>query len=220
MTHATPLTVVLIEDEAMFRGLLKKICRSSLGLTVVGEAGNAEDGLALCRELNPGLVLLDLNLPDREGLTIVPDLAALTPAPRILALSGESDQVTIDGVAHSGVHGFVDKNRQSLDDLQHAIGEVAAGRGYFAEVVTKVGKELLMDPGAFPKLLTDREREMLAALGRGLTNAQAAKELGVTANTVQSHRDRIMHKLGLHRTVDLIGYAVRKGFSRLRSFRP
>ena len=213
------MKIVLIEDQVMFRDFLKKICREHFHLNVVGEAEDAATGLALCRKHKPKVVLLDLNLPDRDGLSITDELLTMDPEMRILALSSECDDYTLYRVLNSGVHGFVDKNRQSADVLKEAINEVVKGRVYFTEVVQRVRQKLRVQPKAFPKLLTIREQELLALLGGGLTNEEVARELSLSRYTVQLHRRNIMRKLDLHRTPDLIRYAVNQGFAKLSSFR-
>jgi len=213
------MKIVLIEDQAMFRDLLKKICREHFRLTVVGEAEDAAGGLELCAKHRPDMVLLDLNLPDRDGFSVADELLAMDPAIRILALSSECDDYTLYRVLNSGMHGYVDKNRQSVDVLKEAIDEVIKGRVFFTEVVQQVRQRLRSEPKAFPKLLTDREQQLLGLLGGGLTNEEVARELHLSRYTVQLHRRNIMSKLGLHRTPDLIRYAVNKGFAKLSSFR-
>ncbi len=213
------MKIVLIEDQAMFRDLLKRICHGDFHLTVVGEAEDAATGLAMCRKHEPDMVLLDLNLPDRDGITLADELLAMDPGIRILALSSEGDDYTLYRVLNSGMHGYVDKNRQSLEMLKHAIDEVIQGRVFFAEVVQQVRQRLRMEPRAFPKVLTGREQQLLALLGGGLTDDEVAGELRLSRYTVQLHRRNIMSKLNLHRTPDLIRYAVKRGFSKLNSFR-
>jgi two-component system response regulator NreC len=213
------MKIILIEDQAMFRGLLEKICRQHFHLSVVGEAGDAATGLMLCQRHMPEMVLLDLNLPDRDGVSLAEDLLARCPRLRILALSSECDDYTLYRVLNSGMHGYVDKNRQSLETLRRAIDEVIHGRAFFAEVVQQVRQRLRSEPRSFPKVLTEREQQLLALLGGGLTDDEVARELRLSRYTVQIHRRTIMGKLDVHRTPDLIRYAVNKGFSKLNSFR-
>jgi two-component system response regulator NreC len=213
------MKIVLIEDQAMFRGLLERICRQHFHLAVVGEAEDAVTGLELCRRHKPDMVLLDLNLPDRDGVSLAEDLLAEQPKLRILALSSECDDYTLYRVLNSGIHGYVDKNRQSVDVLKIAINEVIHGRVFFADVVQQVRQRLRKEPAAFPKLLSPREQEILSVLGGGLNDEEAARELRLSRFTVGCHRRNIMGKLGVHRTPDLIRYAVSKGFSKLNSFR-
>jgi two-component system response regulator NreC len=213
------MKIVIIEDQAMFRELLEKICRQDFHLTVVGEAEDAATGLRLCRLHRPDMVLLDLNLPDRDGVSIADELLGIDPEVRILALSSECDDYTLYRLLNSGIHGYVDKNRQSLAILRQAIDEVIHGRVFFAEVVHQVRRRLRTEPNAFPKMLTEREQQLLGLLGGGLTDAEVARKLRLSPYTVQLHRRTIMGKLDVHRTPDLIRYAVTKGFAKLNSFR-
>lgn len=217
--HQENMKIVIIEDQAMFRELLEKICRQDFHLKVVGEAEDAGTGLRLCRLHRPDMVLLDLNLPDRDGVSIADELLEIDPEVRILALSSECDDYTLYRLLHSGIHGYVDKNHQSLGALRQAIDEVIHGRVFFAEVVQQVRLRLRTEPRAFPKMLTEREQQLLGLLGGGLTDAEVAHELRLSPYTVQLHRRNIMGKLDVHRTPDLIRYAVTKGFSKLKSFR-
>jgi two-component system response regulator NreC len=106
-----------------------------------------------------------------------------------------------------------------MEMLKLAISEVLKGRVFFAEVVQQVRQKLRVQPKSFPKLLTGREQELLPLLGGGLSNEEVARELSISRYTVQLHRRNIMQKLNLHRTPDLIRYAVNRGFAKLNSFR-
>ncbi|MFA5057618.1 MAG: response regulator transcription factor [Opitutaceae bacterium] len=213
------MKIVLIEDQAMFRDLLKKICREHFHLSVVGEAEDAATGLALCRKHKPAMVLLDLNLPDRDGFSLADDLVKLDPDILILAVSSECDDYTLYRVLNSGMHGYVDKGRQSVEVLKQAIDEVLKGRVFFTEVVQQVRQRLRTEPKAFPKLLTEREQQLLTLLGSGMSDEEVGGALKISRYTVQLHRRNIMSKLDLHRGSDLIRYAVTKGFAKLNAFR-
>ncbi|MDD2764618.1 MAG: response regulator transcription factor [Opitutaceae bacterium] len=213
------MKIVLIEDQAMFRDLLKKICREHFHLTVVGEAEDAATGLALCRRHKPAMVLLDLNLPDRDGFAVADDLLLLDPDILILAVSSECDDYTLYRVLNSGMRGYVDKGRQSVEVLKEAIDEVLKGRIFFTEVVQQVRQRLRTEPNAFPKVLTEREQQLLTLLGGGMGDEEVGAALKLSRYTVRFHRHNIMNKLNLHRGSDLIRYAVTKGFAKLNSFR-
>lgn len=203
----------------MFRDLLKRLCRRRLGLTVAGDVGTAAEGLALCRRHQPDFVMLDLNLPDRNGIEIVDELLAANPRGRILAVSCENDDLTLWRVLNSGVHGFVDKNHASLEDLAQAISEVADGGVHLPACIQAARQRLRLDPRAFTRILTEHERKVLPLLGCGLTNEDAGKRLQVSPRTVRLHRWQIMAKLDLHSIKELIRYAVSKGFAKLKDFR-
>jgi len=215
------MKIVVIEDHTLIRDMLMVVCRQAVaGAKVVG-AGDAASGLALCQKERPDLVFLDLALPDRDGLELLGDLFAACPECKVIALSGYTDEFTLHRALHSKVHGFVDKNEQPLEVLSTAIKTVMSGQRYFSSVAQRVRASLRNDPAAFDKLLSEWEQQLLGLLGRGLSNEEIAKKEGLSAVTIRNHRCRIMAKLGIHSTPELINYAAEKGFTRgVRSVRP
>jgi two-component system response regulator NreC len=213
------LKIAVIEDHALIRDMLMVACREAVPGATVDGARDAASGLELARRLQPDVVLLDLGLPDRDGLDLLGDLFAASPGSRIIALSGYTDEFTLHRALHSHVHGFVDKNEQPLGVLREAIEAVMAGRRYFSSVAQRVRLTLRNDPAAFDKLLSEWEQTLLGLLGRGLTNDAIARQAGLSPVTVRNHRCRIMAKLGIHSTPELINYAIDKGFTRGRSLR-
>ena len=160
-------------------------------------------------------MLLDLNLPDMDGIDIANRLLDDTEELKILAVSSQIDDYTLHRVMVSGIQGYVDKNFQSTDILRTAIEVVASGNVYFTSVVQEARRTLGRDPDAFTKVLSDREQELLSLLGRGLDDSEAARPLGLTAQTVHSHRRNILRKLKLSGTKQLIRFALEHGFVRL-----
>lgn len=210
------MKIAVIEDHTLIRDMLMVMCRQAVaGAKVVG-AKNAAEGLALCRDEKPDLVFLDLALPDRDGLDLLGDLFAACPACKVIALSGYTDEFTLHRALHSNVHGFVDKNEQPLEVLGEAIATVMSGQRYFSSVAQRVRATMRNDPAAFDKLLSEWEQQLLGLLGRGLSNEDIAKQEKLSAVTVRNHRCRIMAKLGIHSTPELINYAIEKGFARAR----
>lgn len=204
----------------MMRDLLVGACRAAFNVTAIGEAGDAKTALDECRKIAPDIVILDLELPDRDGLDLLDELRKAAPGGRIIALSSHTDDVTVHRVIQSGIEGFVDKTGQPMDALREAVATVTEGRRYLSPIVREVWKRLREEPAAFNKLLSDREQEILVLVGRGYTNSEIADQLGLRSITVQNHRCNIMAKLGLHSTSHLIRYATEKGFTRLRSGTP
>lgn len=201
----------------MIRDLLVWACRSAFKPKVIGQAKDGAGALAECQRLGPELIILDLELPDGDGLDLLPELRKAAPGAKVIALSSHTDDVTVHRVLQSQIEGFVDKNGQPMDILREAVTTVMEGRRYLSPVVREVWKRLREEPAAFNKLLSDREQEVLVLIGRGYTNTEIAEQLKLRAITVQNHRCNIMAKLGLHSTSHLIRYATEKGFTRLRS---
>lgn len=210
------MKIVVIEDHALIRDMLVIMCQRAVPGATATSAKDAGTGLALCRRESPDVVFLDLALPDRDGLDILPELFAACPGCKVIALSGYADEFTLHRALNSNVHGFVDKNEQPLEVLGEAVRTVTSGRRYFSPLAQRVRASLREDPEAFDKLLSDWEQQLLGMLGRGLSNEEIAKAQGLSAITVRNHRCRIMAKLGIHSTPELIHYAIEKGFSRLR----
>lgn len=207
----------MIEDQTMVRDLLASACKATFKPAAVAEAADAHTALQECREMNSDVIFLDLELPDRDGLDLLPELRIAAPNAKVIAVSSHTDQVTVHRVLKSQIEGFVDKNGQPATILRDAVTTVMEGRRYLSPVVREVWQRLCDEPAAFNKLLSDREQEILVLVGRGYTNSEIAEQLGLRAITVQNHRCNIMTKLGLHSTSHLIRYATEKGFTRLRS---
>lgn len=201
----------------MMRGLIVRVCREHFPGETVQDAANGETGRRLCRELQPDIVLLDLDLPDGDGLDLLDDIRRASPNAKIVVVTSHSDEYAIHRSLEAGVAAFVDKCSQPIEVVSEAIAAVAAGRCYFSPVVARAKARMRDDPNAFTKLLSPREQEILRLLGEGLPNETVAERVGVSAQTIHSYRRNIMVKLGIHSTPQLIRYAVDKGFTRLRS---
>lgn len=214
------MRTLIVEDQRMFRELLAKMCEAHFHHSKVVAVGTGGAGAEAMHASLFDLLILDIDLPDRDGFSVAEEAATLAEPPRVLGMSGNCDEFMIHRVMNSSMHGFIDKTDQSVETLAAAIKTVCAGKYFFSDVVHRTRVALRNDPRAFPKLLTDRECEMLSLLGQGLNNEQAADRLGITATTVQWHRKQLMRKLDIHSTVDLVVYAVEKGFTRLGAARP
>ena len=211
------IKLAIVEDQELFRRLLVGLCSTQFGFDVVCEAGSVADALERIPVAKPDVVMLDLHLPDGDGLEVAARLFERKADVKVLALTSLRDEVTIHKIRAMGIQGFVDKNVQLPDTLRNAIEAVASGRVFYAEVVQQVQQAIRTDPSSFCKVLSDREQELLSLLGRGLTNEEAAAQMGLTAWTVHSHRRNIMKKLGANTQAELMRYAMRKGFVRLDS---
>lgn len=215
--YCNTVKILIIEDQTMVRDLLAWACKSTLKPQQIGQAADGATGLIQCRETKPDLIFLDLELPDGDGLELLPELRKAAPRAKIIALSAHTDDVTVHRVLQSHIEGFVDKKAQPMDILREAVATVMDGRRYLSPVVREVWQRLLNEPAAFNKILSDREQETLVLVGRGYTNSEIAEQLGLRVITVQNYRCNIMTKLGLHSTSHLIRYATEKGFTRLRA---
>jgi DNA-binding NarL/FixJ family response regulator len=209
--------IVVIEDHTLVCEMLTLVCGQAIQGADVRGAKTGAAGLALTKDMQPDLVILDLALPDTDGLDLLPQLFAAAPRVKVIALSCHTDEFTLHRALRSNVHGFVDKNEQPLKILSEAITAVMAGHRYFSSVAQRARATLRTDPVAFNKLLSDWEQELLALFGEGLSNTEVAQRVGLSAVTVKNHRCRIMGKVGVHSTPQLIRYAIEKGFTRVRA---
>ncbi len=209
------MTVVIVEDQSMFLGFLRKICVTEFGYRVQGEAKTIREGIELCRSHQPKLVLLDIDLPDGNALDVLQEFENASPASRILAISALDDDYTMIRVLDSGVHGFVDKRRSSLDALWAAIQTVIQGDTYFSPAVMRARERVISDPRSWFKILTPHQVGLLRLIGNGSSNAEVAAVLGRSSRTIEKHRQLIMAKLGVHSVRALIRYAVRHGLAEL-----
>ena len=197
----------------MFREVLRKVCAQELRHRVVGEAKDGQEAVPMILAADPDLVLLDLHLPGLDGFDVVAALRAARPAIRILVLSSHCDDYTVYRAEKAHLQGFVDKNTNTVAVLKKAITTVGEGRTYFSPEFLRRKEQRQKDPMSFDKLLTDRERSVLALLGRPLHNSEAAIRLGVAEETVEKHRFNIMRKLGLQGSAELVRYAQEHGFT-------
>lgn len=207
------MRILIVEDHVMFREVLRKVCAVDLQHEVVGEAGDGRSAVGLALTAKPELVLLDLHLPNLDGFGVLDALRQLAPEIRVLLLSSHCDEYTVYRAAQAKVHGFVDKNTNTVSVLKEAIGAVAKGRVYFSETFKKMKSARHKDPRSFDKLLTPRERAILPLLGEPLDDVEIAQRLGVSIGTAEKHRFNIRRKLGLQSSAELARYAREHGFT-------
>lgn len=218
-TQTRSYRILIVEDQRLFAELLHALCTREFGHEVVATVGTVKEAQAAMERWRPEVVLLDLSLPDGDGVDLAERVFADYPNARIVALSSHVDEYTLYRVLTSGIHGYVDKNEQSTTVLREAIDTVMNGRVFFSSVISRVRDELRRDPRSFTKLLTVREQKLLELLGSGMTNAEVARELGIKPWTVHTYRRNISSKLGLHGTTAIIRYAWQKGFAKVERWR-
>lgn len=206
-----PVRVLICDDHALVRAGLRKLVDSDLGLTVVGEAGTADEGVKLAGASRPDVLLLDVRMPGRSGIDAVPDVNAVSPGTRVLMLSMQDDPSYVRRAFDAGADGYLLKEAAE-SELRQAIHDVAAGHRY---VHPRLGAELARRAcGATPRPAADlsgRERQVLHLLARGHTNQEIARMLFISTRTVETHRARLMQKLHLRTRAELVTYALETG---------
>lgn len=208
------MRILIVEDQAIFREILRNLCARDLGQEVLGEASDGEKALELSRALAPDLVLLDLELPVRDGFSVIAALRTHKPSPRILVLSSHCDDFTVLRIEQYGVDGFVDKNTSTAAGLGEAFAAIERGGRYFSPTFQRVRAARRRDSGSFDKLLSEREQGVLALIGELRDDAEIGRILGIRERTVETHRFNIMRKLGLDSRLSLERFARDHGFTR------
>ena len=211
--------MVIVEDQRLIAEYFAFHCQD-LGLQVVQQCGTCADGLAAIRLHGPNLVLLDISLPDGDGLQLAKTVMAELPLTRLLAISSHRDPWTMLQVQRMGLHGFVDKNEQRKEVLTEAIRAVLGGQVFYTPVVREASGRIRRDPKAFIRVLSDYETRILSLIGESRNDDEIGTELGISPATVQSRRRDIMGKLDVHTTPKLIHYAIVNGLTRADQLAP
>jgi len=213
MPPAASGKVIIVEDQRMVAEFFTFHCRD-LGLQVVECCGTCHEGLAAIRAHRPALVLMDISLPDGDGLELAKTVLSEMPGVKVLAISSHRDPWTMLQVQRIGLHGFVDKNEQRSGVLTEAINAVLGGRVYYTPIVNESSATIRRDPKAFIRVLSDYETRILSMIGESKSDEEIAAILAVSPATVQSRRRDIMRKLDVHTTPKLIHYAIVNGLTR------
>jgi two-component system response regulator NreC len=207
------LSILHIEDDPLWGDAARLVLESLPTPVDYRRGASRAEALRLAGELPPEVVLLDLRLPDGDGFGVAEELASSTGRPRIIVLSARNDDVALWRIMREPrLAGLVWKSGSLREHLPAALTAAQQGHKYLPPEVHAAMRRLRADPQAFFKILSDRELGLLPGLGRGLTDEELAMQVRVSALTVKSHRQHIMAKLGLHRTPDLIYWAIAHGF--------
>jgi len=180
-------------------------------LEIVGEAGNGREAVELAATLRPDVVVMDVTMPELNGIEATRRLTAENPHIRVIALSMHKDSVYVREILRAGARGYLLKDSVA-DDLVAAVRAVAGGEGYLSPAVSNAVLDDYRKHVTNPiDMLSSREREVLQMLAEGKTNKEIAVTLNLSVYTVDAHRGRIMEKLNVHSINELVRFAVRNG---------
>jgi DNA-binding NarL/FixJ family response regulator len=199
------ITVLLVDDHSLVRRGFRRILEDEKDIDVVGEAGDGEEAVKLAKSLRPKVVVMDSALPGMNGLQATREITGEHPETFVLMLSMHSESTWVRQAIDSGAKGYVLKNALDLD-LGSAIRKVAAGETVFDPQLEQ--RSALKGERT---ALTPRELEVLQMIVDGKSNKEIATALELSANTVAVHRANIMNTLGIHKTAELVVYAIRAG---------
>lgn len=207
--HAT--RILLADDHAVVRNGFRMILAAQTDLEVVGEASNGREAVALAEKTRPDLVVMDIAMPELNGIEATRQITQKNPNTRVLALSMQKDAVYVRETLRAGAKGYLLKD-SSEQDLLAAVRAVASGKGWLSpgvsDAVLEDYRRHVTDP---VDLLSPREREVLQMIAESRTNKEIATALNLSVYTVEAHRGRIMEKLNLHSIAELVRFALRKG---------
>ena len=205
------IRILLADDHAVVRQGFKMILSEQPDMEIVGEAGNGREAVELAESLKPDIVVMDVAMPELNGIEATRRLATSVPHARVVALSMHKDSVYVRETLRAGARGYLLKDSVA-GDLVSAIRAVASGEGYISPAVSNAVLDDYRRHVTNPiDLLTSREREVLQMLAEGKTNKEIATVLNLSVYTVDAHRGRIMEKLNLHSITELVRFAVRNG---------
>ena len=212
----TPIRVLLADDHTLIRAGLRMVMTSQPDLTVIGEANDGREAVAMAEKLKPDVVVMDIGMPSLNGIEACRQIHHALPQTQVVMLSMHSDEGYVLRALKAGARGYLLKDSAEAD-LANAIRAVVAGKSFFSPAVGKVLLEDYMRKlertGAEDSfdLLSPREREVLQLVAEGKSSKEVANLLGLSVYTIETHRAKVMQKLNLHNIPELILYAVRKG---------
>jgi two-component system response regulator NreC len=217
------VTILLVDDHAVVRAGLRMLLGADPELQIIGEAETGSEGVRQATQLLPDVVLMDISMPDMNGIEATRRIKALCPQVMVLALTMHEDDQYFFEMLAAGASGYVPK-RAAPHDLIAAIHAVKNGgmflfptvaRTLVQDYLQRVSREGGSGAGRPFDVLSEREREVLALIAQGRNNQEIADQLVISIKTVNRHRENIMAKLDLHSRVELVRYAIEKGLIEL-----
>jgi DNA-binding NarL/FixJ family response regulator len=200
------ISVLLADDHSLVRRGFRRLLEDDEGMNVVGEASNGIEAIRMSYELKPNVVVMDLSMPELDGVQATKEIVKHLPETAVLVLSMHSDDNYVRNALDAGAKGYLLKNAIDVD-LVGAIRSVAEGQRFIGAGLKYVAQE--QDDEL--KKLTAREKQVLQLIAQGKSNKDIARLLDLSVNTVSVHRANLMEKMNIHRTAELVLFAIRKG---------
>jgi two-component system, NarL family, response regulator NreC len=205
------IRILLADDHALVRQGFRMILEAQADMEIVGQAGNGREAVELAGKLHPDVAVVDVAMPELNGIEATRRIGNISPRTRVLALSMHKDSMYVREILRAGARGYLLKDSGDAD-LVAAVRAIAKGDGYISpsvsDAVLSDYRRHVSDP---LDLLTSREREVLQMIAEGKTNKEIAASLNLSVYTVEAHRGRVMEKLNLHSTGELVRFALRNG---------
>lgn len=211
------ITILLAEDHCIVREGLRALLQLESDFKIVGEAENGRQAVALAASLEPDVIVMDIAMPQLNGMEATRQILHARPSTRIIVLSAHSDDAYVENVMNLGAAGYLIK-QTAANVLPKAIREVHNGKPFFSPSISKrrfYHERKAIAEGDLPKenaaKLTAREMEVLQLVAEGKANKESADELNISIKTVEKHRQKVMEKLNIHDTASLTRYAIAQG---------
>lgn len=211
------IKLMIVDDHPIVRRGIGMCLARQPHMEIVGEAGDGREAIRLARELQPDIMLMDIDMPEVSGLVVADLLRRELPKIKVLILSMHTNKEYVLRIIQCGARGFVLKEAPT-DELVRAIECVSAGEAYFSSEVARVAlNQFVRGSGEAPGAprLTNREREVLVQIAEGRSNKEIAGQLDIGVRTVETHRERIMRKLDIHSVAGLTRFAIANGLITL-----
>jgi DNA-binding NarL/FixJ family response regulator len=205
------LRILLADDHSLVRQGFRRILEGQHDMTVIGEASNGRLALEMTGQLRPDILVMDVTMPELNGIEATRQVTKLYPRTRVVALSMQKSGVYVREMLRAGARGYLLKECTE-QDLVSAIREVSLGKAWLSPDVSNAVLEDYRKHVTEPiDLLSPREREVLQFIAEGKTNKEIASQLNLSVYTVEAHRGRVMEKLNLHSSTELVRFAIRHG---------
>jgi two-component system, NarL family, response regulator NreC len=214
--EAMSIPILLADDHKIMREGLKSLLSKEQGMEVVGEAENGRIAVKMARKLSPKIVIMDITMPELNGMDAARQILNECPGAKIITLSMHSDRRFVVEMFKAGVSGYLLKD-SAFEELSRAIKAVMANQKYVSPAIAGMVIEDYVDHMSGERILanelTNREREVLQLIAEGMTTKQIASNLNVSAKTVETHRRKIMKKLNIHSIAELTKVAIQQGLT-------
>lgn len=220
MMSKQKIRLLLADDHLVVRSGLRMLLEAKPDMEIVGEAESGREAVEMVRSARPDVILMDIQMPDMNGIEATKRIKAVSPQTAVLALTMHEDDHYFFEMLHAGASGYVPK-RAAPDELINAIRTVSEGQVFlYPSLASRLVQDYLRraESGDQPMVhddLTPRELEVLTLIAGGLTNAEIAEQLVISVKTVDRHRENIMRKLNMHSRIDLVKYALKMGLIEL-----
>ncbi|MFZ6034265.1 MULTISPECIES: response regulator [Melioribacter] len=213
------LTIYIADDHSLIREGIKNLIKHESDMKVVGETGNPLDIIDDVMKLKPDLIILDLSMPGRSGLDVLKDIKTLLPESKILVMTMMPEDQFAKRTLKAGASGYITKD-SAVDEIINAIRKISSGRKYISQTLAEKLAEDLEENKADKEpleLLSDREMLILKLISTGKSQTDIARDLNLSVSTVNTYRSRILEKLDLKSTADLIRFAIQHNINEYNS---